>query len=81
MLNPLAAEFIRAVKSARPQIKEGDDRGVFQGETFFTEDAESLGLIDGVRTLAQAITEAHDLGIGKREQQKAKTKALHLIRL
>jgi len=82
VLNPLAAEFISAVKSARPQIKEGDgDRGVFQGETFFTQDAESLGLIDGVRTLAQAITEAHDLGLGNREQQKAKTKALHLISL
>lgn len=81
VLNPLAAEFISAVKIARPQIKEGnEDRGIFQGETFFTQDAESLGLIDGVRTLPQAISEAYDLGIAYRQQKKAQSKALNLVR-
>lgn len=75
VLNPLAEEFITTVKNARPDIPD-NDRGVFEGETFFTEDATSLGLIDGRKSLEEVLTEIFSLSTGSGVPDKATQKAI-----
>lgn len=62
VLNPLAEEFIATVKDARPDIPD-NNRGVFQGETFFTSEAADLRLIDGRKSLEEVLLEIYNLGI------------------
>jgi signal peptide peptidase SppA len=50
-LNPLAEQFIAAVKANRPNLPDS----VFTGKVFFAEDALSLGLIDEIGSLDAAI--------------------------
>ena len=81
VLNPLAEEFIQTVKTARPRIPD-NDRGVFKGETFFTQDATDLGLIDGRKSLEEVLLEIKTLGINSGKQIKAQQKAIfNLIQL
>jgi ClpP class serine protease len=75
VLNPLAEEFINTVKNARPDIPD-NDRGVFEGETFFTEDATSLGLIDGRKTLEDVLSEIYNLSMSYGVPNKATQKAI-----
>lgn len=53
MLNPLAIKFQEHVRANRPNLKE--EEGVLNGKMFFAEEAQSLGLIDGIGTMADAI--------------------------
>ncbi|MBA7531868.1 hypothetical protein ES705_24092 [subsurface metagenome] len=55
-LNPLAAEFIRTVKDARPATASAPEE-VFQGETYYTPKALEIGLIDGQMLIEDAIQE------------------------
>jgi len=78
VLNPLAEEFINTVKDARPGIPD-NDRGVYQGETFFTQEATDLGLIDGRKSLEEVLQEIYDLGIDSGNKIKAQQNAINLI--
>lgn len=54
MLNPLAVKFQNHVKRNRQALK-GDAEGVLTGKMFYAEEAQSLGLIDGIGNLDAAI--------------------------
>ena len=56
-------QFLAEVKAMRSKLSElGDDAPVLQGESFYTAPPEEIGLIDGKRTLAEAIAEVAQLG-------------------
>ena len=52
-LDPMALQFIEDVKSVRPSISEAAQ----QGDTFYTKEAQEAGLIDGKKTLEEALQE------------------------
>jgi len=56
-LNPLAEQFISAVKANRPNLPDS----VFTGKVFFAEEALSLGLIDEIGSLDIAIAAVSSL--------------------
>lgn len=63
VLDPMNEQFLSEVKAMRPKLAElDDDASVLQGESYFTAPAEEIGLIDGKRTLIEAIAEAAQLG-------------------
>ena len=63
ILDPMNEQFLAEVKAMRSKLSElGDDAPVLQGESFYTAPAEEIGLIDGKRTLAEAIVEVAQLG-------------------
>ena len=63
VLDPMNEQFLSEVKAMRPKLAElDDDAPVLQGESYFTAPAEEVGLIDGKRTLIEAIAEAAQLG-------------------
>lgn len=63
ILDPMNEQFLAEVKAMRSKLSElGDDAPVLQGESFYTAPAEGLGLIDGKRTLVEAIAEVAQLG-------------------
>ena len=63
VLDPMNVQFLSEVKAMRPKLAElEDDAPALQGESFYTSQAEEVGLIDGKRTLAEAVMEAASLG-------------------
>lgn len=63
VLNPMNEAFVKTVRSHRAALaKVPDDAPALRGETFFTDEAKVLGLIDGRMTLAEAAAEAARLG-------------------
>ena len=74
VLNPLAESFINTVKDARSGI--ATDRGVYEGETFYTEDAASIGLIDGRKTLEEILSEIYTLGVNASAPVQATQQAI-----
>jgi len=52
-LSPIAQKFQAAVKTARPNLK--DTPGVLSGDTFTTEEALELGMIDSIGSFPAAI--------------------------
>lgn len=63
VLDPMNRQFLDEVKLMRPKLAElDDDAPVLQGESFYTSPAEEVGLIDGKRTLEEAVLEAATLG-------------------
>lgn len=63
VLDPMNEQFLAEVKAMRPKLSElGDDAPVLQGESFYTDPAEEVGLIDGKRTLLEAIAEVAQMG-------------------
>lgn len=63
VLDPMNKQFLDEVKAMRPKLAElDDDAPVLQGESFYTSPAEEIGLIDGKRTLEEAIMEAAQSG-------------------
>jgi len=62
-LDPLAEQFVAALKSARKKVaKLGDDHPVFRGETFATPAGIEIGLIDGQMLIEEAIDLTWQLG-------------------
>ncbi len=62
-LDPLCEQFIAEIKLCRPMLtKLPEDDPVFRGETFDAITAGQKGLIDGISTLPEAISEAYMLG-------------------
>lgn len=63
VLDPMNEKFLSEVKAMRPELaKLEDDAPVLQGESYYSAPAEEIGLIDGKRTLMEAILEASQLG-------------------
>lgn len=63
VLDPMNEKFLSEVKAMRPELaKLEEDAPVLQGESFYSAPAEEIGLIDGKRTLLEAILEASQLG-------------------
>lgn len=58
-LDPLNEAFLTTVTSHRPQLAAlGADHPALRGETYYTAEAMKVGLIDGQRTMEEALTEA-----------------------
>lgn len=79
VLNPLAAEFIVTVQKARPGITTDEKIGVFKGQTFFTLDAKTHGLIDGQLSLDDCVIRAHELGIESKEAVGPQQQVMNII--
>lgn len=74
ILNPLNAQFLTEVRDQRKLLSElPDDAPVLRGETFYTPQAIEIGLIDGSRTMAEAVAEAVTMGTDYRNANKLKT--------
>ncbi len=52
-LDPLAKTFIEDVRSARKKIEEGSD--ALKGEIYLAEEAETIGLTDGVKSFDDTV--------------------------
>jgi len=79
-LDPLQQQFEAAVRKARPKAGElPEDHPLFGGETFATQAATDLFLIDGQKSLKEALNEAYRLGQSYVGKQREKNKALKFI--
>lgn len=62
-LDPLAAQFIDAVRSQRAPLSSlPDDSPILRGETYDGSAAVANGLVDGILTIEQSVAEAYALG-------------------
>lgn len=79
ILDPLNAQFLAEVRSQRESLADlPDDAPVLRGETFYTPQAVEIGLVDGSRTMADAIAEAVTMGREYTEANKLKTAIYNL---
>lgn len=63
VLDPMNDKFLSEVKAMRPKLAKLDEEApVLQGESYYTAPAEEIGLVDGKRTLIEAIIEAAQQG-------------------
>lgn len=75
VLDPLAIQFINEVRLSRPSLSKLEDSDpLFEGDTFSTDEAIAKGVIDGRKTLTEAVLEAATLG---QSQQKLKSFAFN----
>jgi len=76
-LDPLQQQFETSVRTSRKKAGAlEENHPLFRGETYDTQAAIDLGLIDGQKDLPEAIQEAYDLG--KKYMDKNKS-ALHYL--
>lgn len=62
ILDPLVEQFIGEVQSQRAKLKNTDkDHPVLRGHIYYTPRAEEIGLIDGQRTIVEAVAELSSL--------------------
>lgn len=72
VLDPINAQFIACVRANRPKLgKASDEEPALRGESFMTDAAIEVGLIDGKRTLTEAILEAKQLANNYNDKNKA----------
>lgn len=79
-LDPLQQQFEAAVRKARP--KAGllpEDHPLFGGETFSTQAATELFLIDGQKLLREALNEAYQLGLAYTDKKRKQRSALNIV--
>ena len=79
-LDPLQQQFEAAVRQARP--KAGvlpEDHPLFRGETFATQEATDLGLIDGQKSFADALAECYQLGLSYLDKKNKQKSALNIF--
>jgi ClpP class serine protease len=75
VLDPYAEQFLAVIKAARPALANlPDDDPIFRGETYSGTLALEKGLIDGIITFSQAVTEAYNMGIDWEQSQPARSK-------
>ena len=79
-LDPLAEQFRSAVRDARQQLAklEEDDKAL-RGETFATQRAIEIGLIDAQMTLEATISELMQVALNSSDKINNTTNALKLI--
>lgn len=58
-LDPVLEAILGDIRSSR---NIPDDSDVLRGEIYYAQDAQALGLIDGIRSVEECLQEAHDLG-------------------
>lgn len=64
VLNPLRDNFAQIMRDAIPGLRNLDEKDkMMQGTTVFTQEAIDYGIIDGIRTIEEAIQEAYDMGM------------------
>lgn len=79
-LDPLAEQFRGAVRDARPDLAAlKEDHPAFRGETFSTQSAIEVGLIDAHMSLEEAVAELHRVALDRTDTNSAVTDALKLI--
>lgn len=79
-LDPIQQQFEAAVRQARPKAGAlPEDHPLFRGETYATQAAIDLGLIDGQKSFKEAINEAYQMGLSYVGKQREKNKALNFI--
>ncbi len=63
VLDPMNEQFLSEVRAMRSKLADlDDDAPALQGESYYTSPAEEAGLIDGKRTLLEAIAEVAQMG-------------------
>lgn len=73
-LNPLATQFINAIKGRKKLAALPEDHPVFRGETFNAKESIDIGLIDGIKLLDESIQTAIELGLKQIEGKKGNKK-------
>ena len=62
-LNPLTDQFINEVKKNRSALKDADaSNPVLRGETYTSEESQTMGLTDGIKSFVEVVGEAKTLG-------------------
>ena len=70
-LDPLRDNFAKTMRNAIPSLGTlAEDHKIIQGTTVYSNEAIELGLVDGIRTIAQAVQEAYDMGIKLRSERE-----------
>ena len=82
VLNPLQAEFRKSVERFRPEtLKAPEEAHVFNGETWFAQEAINYGLVDGFnKSIAECANEAYNLGLKHKEKVSTHNKLYSLIK-
>lgn len=79
-LDPLAEKFIEDVRQGREALGKLEKKhDVFAGDTYFAEDSRSIGLIDDILTLDQALQETLKLGQEYSSKQQVQSNAYTLL--
>jgi len=79
-LDPLQQQFEDAVRKARPKAGAlPEDHPLFRGETFATQAATDLFLIDGQKSFKEALNEAYNLGLGYVDKKRKQKNALNIF--
>lgn len=79
-LDPLQQQFEAAVRKARPKAGAlPEDHPLFRGETFSTQAATDLFVIDGQKSFKEALNEAYQLGQGFVDKKRKQRNALHIL--
>lgn len=79
-LDPLQQQFEAAVRKARPKAGSlPEDHPLFGGETFSTQAATDLFLIDGQKSFKEALNEAYQLGQGFVDKKRKQKNALNIF--
>lgn len=81
VLDPLQSAFRRSVEKYRPgTLQAPEDAHVFNGETWFAQDAIKFGLIDGFnKNFSDCATEAFNLGMKHQKRISTNQKLYSLI--
>lgn len=81
VLDPLQAAFRSSVEKYRPDtLQAPEESHVFNGETWFAQEAIKFGLIDGFnKNFSECATEVYDLGIKHKERISTTQKLYTLI--
>jgi ClpP class serine protease len=79
-LDPLQQQYEAAFRKARPKAGElPEDHPLYRGETYATQAATDLFVIDGQKSFKDALNEAYQLGLTYVGKQREKNKALNFI--
>ena len=79
-LDPLQQQFEAAVRKARPKAGAlPEDHPLFRGETFSTQAATDLFVIDGQKSFNDALQEAYNAGQGWVDKKRKQRNALNIF--
>lgn len=76
-IDPLQDEFAANVKAARPLTLNHSDAGIYNGKTYYSSEALSLGLIDGIASIEEAMSEIISMSEDYAEQKKLQATILN----
>ena len=81
VLDPIQAAFHTAVETYRPNTKNAPaESHLFNGETWYSLEAQRYGLIDGYnKTFQECVTEVYELGLAHKEKISTQQNLYSLI--